>query len=596
MLFSNYNWCDWHVLRDDPPAGISATNPTMKQIFSQFRLMFIYIGVFTFVENILLLAQIVFWLQVFDRIIPSHSVTTLVMLYIMVLVAMAIAGVFDYVRSRLLVRIGVALDTLLGRRLLEIQFAKLAQGGGTVNSRESLRDLTLLRNFISGQGSVALFNAPWGVLFMLLLFVFHLWIGVLALAALAAIVAMTLGEERATKSRLAEANQFAGQSNQFLAAATRNTEAVRAMWMIPGVVRRWRALSDQVLALQTAASSEAAVFVSGTKTLRHVFHTTGMALSVYLILSQNFTSGLMIAAMMLFSRATGPAEALIRQWRPFVEARQAYGRIDAILRGEEQQPERMELPEPRGTLQVERLKFAFKANRPVLRQVSFSLVRGECLGIIGPSGAGKSTLARLILGLWAPTDGAIRLDGAEISQWPRDHLGQFIGYLPQDVELFSGTIAENIARLQDPHADSDAVVQAAKLANAHRMILKLPDGYDTEIGEGGAILSGGQRQRIGLARALYGNPQLVVLDEPNSNLDRDGERALATSLQALKARKVTTIVITHNPRVLEGVDKILVLSGGTVQSFGPPSQIIAEAAADASAKDQQMTAAAPIET
>jgi PrtD family type I secretion system ABC transporter len=431
-----------------------------------------------------------------------------------------------------------------------------------------------LRNYLGSNSVNALFDAPWAPLLIGVIFLFHPLFGIIATLGAVALVALALIGEKITRKPLTEASGQGRRTGRFVDLASRNAEAVKALGMLPAVTQHWRQLNGQTLELQVQAGNRSGGILAATKFIRLLLQVVMLAAGAYLVIDQHATPGIMIAATLILARAMAPVELAISTWKNLVEARNAYGRLKVMLDASEEEQKRFELPAPEGRLVVEKVVFGRNLSQLVLRNISFQLEPGESLGLIGPSAAGKSTLARLIAGVWRPLSGAVRLDGASVSDWDPEHLGRYFGYLPQDVELFAGTVAENIARMGDPGMHAEAVVDAAKRAFAHDMILRLPNGYDTDIGEGGVILSGGQRQRIALARALYGSPRLVLLDEPNSNLDSEGEMALLQAMKKLKEDGVTLIIISHNPSLLTQVDKMLVLQGGQVEAFGPAGEVM----------------------
>ena len=538
----------------------------MRDLVSRFRSLFVCAGFFSLAINLLLLVPPLYMLQVFDRVLTSRSGETLVVLTIAAIAALLVMAALDVLRSRLLAAAGVALDRMLGPRVLDGLLAHTARLSGAP-FLNGLRDVNTLRTFLGGAGLVALFDAPWLPLFLLIIFLFHPLLGVIALAGALAMLVLAWLNERFARDSLERAQAEARRAGRMIDANVRNAEVVSALGMLPAVTRRWAELNDNALLEQLRAGHVGGFFSGATKFMRQFIQLAMLAGGAYLVVSQNVTAGVMIASTILLGRALAPVETLVAAWRGLVDARVAWRRLDQLLASNPPAAASTELPVPAGALALERAVFALpKMERPILRGVSFSLAPGEALGLIGPSASGKSTLARVMVGVWKPTAGVVRLDGADVATWPREKLGPHIGYLPQDVELFGGTVAENIARLGEP--DAAEVIRAAQGAQVHELILRLPRGYDTEIGEGGQTLSPGQRQRIGLARALYGRPRLVVLDEPNANLDHEGEVALVQAMQALKADGVTLVVIAHRPSLLQGVDKILVLRDGAVEMFG----------------------------
>jgi PrtD family type I secretion system ABC transporter len=544
----------------------------VRDLVARLRPFFLYAGLFSLAINLLLLVPPLYMLQVFDRVLASRSSETLLVLTIAAIVALLVMALIDILRARLLAAAGVALDRRIGPRVLDGLLAQTAKLGGA-SFLNGLRDVNTLRSFLGGAGLMTLFDAPWLPFFLLVIFLFHPLLGAVALVGALVMVGLAYLNERLTREPLERAQIEARRAGRFIDANVRNAEVVNALGMLPAVTQRWARLNDAALLEQMRASRVGGMFSGWTKFARQFIQLAMLGAGAFLVVTQDVTAGVMIAATILLGRALAPVETLVASWRNLVEARTAWRRLDELLKSTPQTEAHTELPKPAGGLEVERAVFAFRgADKPILRGVSFTLAPGEALGVIGPSAAGKSTLARLIVGVWQPVSGVVRLDGADVAAWPRERLGPHIGYLPQDVELFGGTVAENIARLGEP--DAAEVVGAAQRAHVHELILRLPKGYDTEIGEAGQALSPGQRQRVALARALYGKPCLVVLDEPNANLDGEGEEALLRALQGLKESAVTLVIIAHRPSLLRGVDKMLVLREGAVEMFGTRADVM----------------------
>lgn len=523
--------------------------------------------------NLLMLTGPLYMLQVYDRVLASRSVPTLVALTALITVLFLAYGLLELVRSRLLSRISLRLD----RHLSETTFDSLLRrgiAGAGQRSEQPLRDLASLRGFITSAAPLTVFDLPWAPIFMAVIFLVHWWLGVVAGIGALALLALAIANEVATRRQLRLAGEEAIAGNFLAVTALRNVEAVEAMGMRLAMRRRWQVRNTRALQAQTIGSERAATFTTATKALRLFLQSTVLGIGALLAIKEIITPGMMIAASIIVGRALAPIEQAVGHWRSFISARAAYARLKAHLAEDSGEDERMSLPRAEGYLQVEHLYAAPPGvGKPVLKDVSFTLVPGDALGIIGPSATGKSTLARLLVGIWWPSAGTVRLDGADISKWNRTEIGPQIGYLPQDVELFAGKVSENIGRFS-PELDSGKVVEAAKLAGIHNMILHLSEGYDTEVGEGGKHLSAGQRQRVALARALYDDPALIVLDEPNSNLDAAGDEALSKAVDALKRRGRTVIVIAHRPSGIAAVDKILSLENGAVRAFGPKEEVI----------------------
>jgi PrtD family type I secretion system ABC transporter len=548
----------------------------MKWLFvRRLRSFVLLAGFASLVLNVALLMPAIYMMQVFDRVFTSGSVETLLMLALITLLFLTLGYFIDTVRTRALAWAGRSLDRKLAPFAIRNALEQAGRRTGRVDT-DGLRDITQLRAFLSGPGVLALFDAPWATLYLVLITLMHPLLGLTA--ALGALVLVALGvlTDRLTREAADETLRRSRASTRLAEKLARNAEAIIGMGMTNRAIARWGEQHDQLLEEQRKHVHASSSLASIARALRQVLQVLMLSIGAWLVIDMQASSGVMIAATILLARALQPVEHLISGWRVMLEARGAWRRLgerDATIPG----ASNVALPAPTGRIEVERIAYAFSASRPALiRNVSLSLAAGESLGVIGASASGKTTLVRLLLGLWQPQSGTVRLDGADISRWDRDALGEYLGYLPQDVELFAGTVAENIARLNGASgaAASASIVQAARLAHAHEMILQLPEGYDTQIGEGGAVLSGGQRQRVALARALYGDPRLVVLDEPNANLDSAGEVALLAALADLKARNVTVVMVTHNPTLMTALDKLAVLKNGTLEMLGASSAVM----------------------
>ncbi|MDR5865588.1 type I secretion system permease/ATPase [Halomonas koreensis] len=537
---------------------------------------FVSVGVFSLFINLLMLVPAIYMLQVYDRVLSTQSGETLLMLTLLVIFLFAVMGMLELVRSRVLVRIGNLLDTLLSERLYRAMFRRSLLVEGRQSS-QPLDDLSTLRQFLSGNGLLAFFDAPWVPVYLGVLFLFHVWLGVFATIAGLVLLALALIGEKVTHSLLSAAQREHIKARELAASNLRNAEVLHAMGMLPGILGRWSRRHHHFLSEQSRANDRGEALSSVSRVLRLLAQSLILGLGAWLVLSAEMTPGMMIAGAILMGRALAPIDRLIGTWKGFVSARGAYGRLDELLTTTPAEEACMSLPSPRGDVSLEDVAAAPPGGQvPSLRAIRLGVKAGEHVGVVGPSAAGKSTLARVILGIWPPLSGTVRLDGADITRWNREELGPFIGYLPQDIELFEGTVAENIARFGD--VDSDMVVAAARKAGVHDMVLAMPEGYDTVIGTGGGGLSGGQRQRIALARALYGAPVLVVLDEPNASLDDRGEHALRAAMVALKREGVTLFVISHRVSVLKGMDTLLVMRAGEVQMLGPREEVLAHLA------------------
>jgi ATP-binding cassette subfamily C protein len=540
--------------------------------FRATRSYFGHAALFSLAINCLYLASPLYMLQVYDRVISSGSVVTLVMLSLVLVASIIALAGLDMVRAQVLTRASVKLDRMLGSRVIA---ATLESGAGTATRSQPLRDFDNFRQFVTGSGIHAFFDLPWAPIYIGVIFLLHPWLGAFACASATVLIILALANEALVRRPLKEANELAAQNYNFTEMSLRNSEVVRAMGMLEGLLGRWSRERSGVLVRQTQASDRAAFMSSLIRLLRLLMQSLILGLGAYLVLERQATAGAMFAAGLLLSRGLQPVEQIVGTWRQFISAQGAFGRVRRLLESSENRGGALKLPRPKGTISVKNLNFALPETPTLLlRGISFQLEAGEALGIIGPSGAGKSTLARQIVGILSPTSGAVRLDGADVSIWPRDDLGRYVGYLPQDIELFADSVAANISRFR-AGADGD-VIEAARLAGVHDMILRLPNGYDTQVGEGGAVLSGGYRQRIALARAVFGIPSLVVLDEPSSNLDSEGDDALNRCAIALKRLGSTVVIVSHRPATLGAVDKILFLRDGAVEMYGSRSEVVAQ--------------------
>jgi ATP-binding cassette subfamily C exporter for protease/lipase len=551
----------------------SSESGELGEILRSFRQVFFSVAAFSFVINLLMLTPAVYMLQVYDRVLTGRNETTLLMLTFLVVGLFALLSLFEWVRARILVRAGAAFDMRLNNRVFDAAFQHyLHLKGG--NAQQAFSDLTNVRQFITGNGLFAFLDAPWAPIYIIVIALLHPWLGLFALLAALLLLGLALLNERLTSPILSEAQQWSGRANNYAGSNLRNAEVIEGMGMLPALRQRWFERQAKFLSLQSKASDEAGWVSGTTKFVRITAQSLILGLGALLVLENEVTAGAMIASSILLGRALAPVELAISTWRQFVVARGAYGRLNELLGRFPPPPERLSLPAPKGNISVENLFVAAPGQQAaILKGLNFQIQAGSAVAVIGPSASGKSTLARALVGVWPALAGCVRLDGADIAKWNREELGPHIGYLPQDVELFDGTIAENIARFSE--IESEKVIDAARRAGVHEMILRFPNGYDTPIGEGGAALSGGQRQRIALARALYGNPVLLVLDEPNSNLDDAGEQALVAALHGMKAEGRTVFLITHRLSVIKEVDAILVLREGAIQTIGPRDQVLA---------------------
>ncbi len=525
------------------------------------------------VVNLLMLVPAIYMLQVYDRVLSSRNSMTLLMLTVIVVVAYMVMAALEYIRGQVVIRIGTRLDMHLNRRVYTAAFEQnLKNGRG--NAGQALNDLTTIRQFVTGNALFAFFDAPWAPVYIFVIFLFDVWLGVFALVGTLILIVLAIINQIVTRKPLSEANSLSVASSAHASNTLRNAEVIEAMGMMPNLQSRWYGSHEKSLKLQNEASEKSAAVSAYTRFFRISLQSLVLGLGALLVLEGRITAGMMIAGSILLGRALAPVEMVINVWKQWSGVRSAHERLVKLLEVNPARKPGMELPAPRGDLQAEGVSAAPPGQRlPLLRNINFGLEAGEVMGIIGPSGSGKSTLARLLVGVWPAMMGSVRLDGADIYHWNKDQLGPYIGYLPQDIELFSGSISENIARFGQ--IDSAEVIAAARMAGVHEMILHFEDGYDTQVGESGSGLSGGQKQRIALARAIYGMPSLVVLDEPNSNLDETGEEALRNAVMQLRDAGKTVILVTHRTSIIAITSKLLLLRDGTVGMFGPTQQVLA---------------------
>lgn len=537
-----------------------------------YRRVFWSLALFSGVINLLVLVPSLYMMQVYDRVLTSRNETTLLMLTLIALGLFLLSALIEWLRGQVMIRMSAGIDETLAARLFDATFARSLRSHEG-NPAQVFADLTQLRQFITGQGLLAMLDAPWLPVFMVVAFLFHPWFGVLSLVVAVVLIGLAFWGELATRPLLMQANGYSAKASNYVNASLQNADVIQAMGLLPALRQRWYSLQQGMIGAQAEASDRSARITAMTRFVRIGAQSLSLGLGALLVLEGQISAGMMIAMSLLLGRALAPVEMAIASWKQFVGARQSYARLTTLLQEEPARLAPLQLPPPTGQVSVEGLDVGPPgALEPVLRGVQFSLAAGEVLAVIGPSASGKSSLARAMVGIWAPSAGAVRLDGAPLDQWAPEALGPHLGYLPQDIELFDGSVAENIARFGDLAAEP--IIEAARHAGIHEMILRFPNGYDTRLGPGGLGLSGGQKQRLGLARALYGKPRLIVLDEPNSNLDEAGEGALMKALQALKAAGSTVLLITHRPSVLGVVDKILVLNNGRQQLFGAKDQVL----------------------
>ena len=524
--------------------------------------------------NVLMLVAPLYMLQVYDRVLMSKSYVTLIALTVIALGCLVVYGILEFVRSRILIRTGLKLDEYLNERVFRVIF-KASIGSSVDTSAQALRDKDTIREFLSGGAVIAFCDAPWVPLFILAGFLLHPWLGMVSLAGAIVIFILALFNEISTRGLMGEASGKTIAATHYASTSLRNAEVVHALGMISSVMNIWGHRHSEGLVLQSRASDRAGMFLATSRFIRMALQVIILGVGAYLAVRGDITPGTMIAGSIIMGRALAPVEMGVSQWRSFVFTRNAYRRLSEIMGSNDIPDPPMPLPELIGEVTIDKLiVIPPGAETPVLMNISLSVTPGTALGLIGPSGSGKSSLARALVGVWRPHAGSIRYDGAELTQWDPEQLGPYLGYMPQDVELFSGTVADNISRFQQ--ADSTTVVEAALKAGVHELILEFPDGYNTQLGENGYALSGGQRQRIALARALYGEPKVLILDEPNANLDTEGEQALAEALNKAKEAGQAIVVISHRASLLSIVDNVAVLKDGVLLRFGKRDSVLAE--------------------
>ncbi len=533
-----------------------------------------FAALFSLVSNLLYLALPIYTNQIYSRVLASQSGSTLLVLSAGCAFVFLISSVIDHYRAQVLSGFGVVFDQQLASRTFSALFDAVVRRRGT--RAQALRDLDTVRQAIGGQAINILFDLPWLPVFMVILFVIDPMIGAVTLIGAVILILLAFLQDRSTHAKIKEANEAAIASYSFTDAALRNGEVVRALGMLPTLGRQWARNRYVSIAASSEAAESSGFYGGAIRFVRMLIQIAIIAVGAWLVVERTIPSGLLFANMILASRALAPIERIVGSWKALIDASQAYKRLDAILLDFVPPEPVTKMPRPNGTMSVESVSFA-PAGAPalVLINLNFKIEPGDFVGIIGPSGAGKSTLARLMVGIWKPNSGTVRLDGADVYTWDREDFGRNVAYQPQDTELFAGTVRDNIARFL-PDATDEQVVAAAQQAGAHELILRLPKGYETDLGEGGAVLSAGQRQRVGLARTLFGDPKLIILDEPNANLDTDGEAALMAALGKAKERGATVILISHKPSVFALADKIMVLVNGQVTHFGPRDEVLAK--------------------
>lgn len=537
---------------------------------------FVGVGLISCMINLLYLTGSMFMLQVYDRVLPSRSVPTLVGLVVIAAVLYIAQGVLDLLRGRILGRVGTSLDEALNARVFDTVVRLPLIAGNRSEGLQPLRDLDNVRSFLGSMGPGAFFDLPWLPFYLAICFAFHWLLGVTALAGAIILVTLTLITEYMSRTPAKEAMSLAARRNDLAASSRRNAEVLVAMGMAGRMNKRWNEANEEYLSGNQHASDVTGGLGAVAKVLRMMLQSAVLAVGAYLVIHQEATGGIIIAGSILSARALAPVDLAIAHWKGFVAARQSWQRLNRLLQQLPARPAQTLLQAPQKKLSVEAVTIVAPGDqRAIVQDVSFAVEAGSGVGVIGPSGSGKSSLIRALVGVWTPARGKVRLDGAALDQWSSDELGRHVGYLPQDVELFAGTVAQNICRF-DPDATSDGIIAAAKEAGVHEMIIKMREGYDTQVGEQGTALSAGQAQRVALARALYGNPFLIVLDEPNSNLDSEGDEALTRAVRGARERGAVVVVVAHRPIGIEGVDQLLVLKDGRMQTFGPKETVLAQ--------------------
>lgn len=546
-----------------------------QAVFKGTKTLFLLLILFSCVINLLMLAPAIYMLQVYDRVLVSQNTTTLLMLTLLVIGFYVLMGFLESIRAHVMIRFGNKLDVSLNPIVFNAAFKKKIATGDN-NPAQALTELSQIRQFFSGNSLFSFFDIPWVPVYLLVAYVISPLLGYLTAAGILILLVITLFSERYTNESTRQANTLTAINTNKINQQFQNTDVIAAMGMLPALQSEWIAQQNKILLLQTAVADKTASLSSVSKFTRILLQSIALGAGALLVIAGDITPGLMIAASIILGRALNPVEQVIGSWKQFVQFRAAWQQISSLLNKYPGSQKVLELPRPKGVLSVELLYGAAPGgNAPIIKNMSFQLSQGEILGIIGPSASGKSSLAKFLVGIWAPLSGNVRLDGADIYQWQKEYLGPAIGYLPQDVELFDGTIAQNIARFGE--IDSQAIVAAAKLGGVHEMILRLPQGYDTLLGGmAGYQLSGGQKQRIGLARAVYKEPAFIVLDEPNANLDDAGELALIKAIEALKTNGQTTVIISHRPTLLGVVDKVLLVKDGVAQEFGSREEVFSK--------------------
>lgn len=567
----------------------SASNEIAAELYG-YKKIFGTVTVFTVIMNLLMLVPALYMMQVYDRVLTSGNTATLLMITILLVGSLAMNAGLEKVRSMLLIKMSQRLDAKLNSRIYQAAYEQNLKDTGA-NAGQALADLSTIRQFVTGNGLFAFLDAPWFPIYLLVIFLFSVWLGIFALLSAGSIVLIAWLNEEGTNKPLTEANKLSVSSSNIATNTLRNAEVIHAMGMLPGIRDRWFDTHKKFLDCQTLASAKSSSFTAISNWISQVMGSSMIGVSGYLTLVGLASPGVMIAANVLMGKCTQPVQRLIGAWKQWRSVVSAYQRLGQLLAANPLPAKAMPLPKPKGYLVVDKLTTAAPgAEAMVLKSIEFSIQPGDAMAVVGPSGAGKSTLVKVLAGIWPAKLGSVRLDGVDVFTWNKEELGPNVGYLPQDVQLFAGTVTDNISRFGKP--DPGGVVEAARLVGIHEMILKLPKGYDTVLGDGGSGLSGGQKQRIGLARAFYGSPVFVLLDEPNSNLDEEGERALALAILKLRQQGKTIVIMTHRPSIIQSTNKMLMINQGQITAFGETTKILETLATANKQRQAQMIAEA----
>lgn len=545
----------------------------LQETLDASKKVFIIVGAFSFFINALLLATPIYMMQIYTRVITSSRTDTLIFLTIAVIFILCIYAALEIIRSFILIKTSTWLDEKLSVKALQPAAEEIANG--RLYGAQSLKDIMAIRSFLSSTMIYSFFDSPWIIIYLLVMFLLYVAFGIIGTIGGIILFTLALANELSTRNPLKKANEIASKNNRHIDVALRNADAIQAMGMMSNLSHHWHKENKEVLKLQAQASRLSSRFLSISKAVRFILQVLIFAVGAYFVIHNVLIPGALIAASIMMSRALAPIEQSISSWKAMKNAKAAYGRLKIYFETANFPTEGTKLPPPKGIVKAESVSLLLPGSKKLfLRNISFGIGPGTILGIIGPTAAGKTSLLRILAGIWKPTHGHARLDGADISIWNRDEVGRYIGYLPQDVELFTGTVAQNIARMGK--GTSEDIVKAAKLANVHDMILKFPKGYDTLIGQGHYVLSGGQQQRLALARAVYGDPKFIILDEPNSNLDQAGENALLQTVLELKKQDKTIIVVAHRYGLINIADYLMILENGTIAKLGGKNEVVAE--------------------